>query len=160
MAVINSKDHVVQGGPALVRINRLGETTMEIFNCTNHKMTIEVNSLVGIIEKLSDEDKVGELNVNEMTVNIQKQLPPAKPLTAVKRQYILEHATLNVPEEFKQKYLYLLLKHHRVISDNKFGKCSTAMHDIELKSETPIYVKQIKIQKDQQAASSDMWKSC
>jgi hypothetical protein len=81
-------------------------------------------------------------------------LPPAKPLIAVKRQYILEHATLNVPEEFKQKYLYLLLKHHRVISDNKFdlGKCSTAMHDIELKSETLIYVKQFKIQEDQQAA--------
>jgi hypothetical protein len=152
MAVINSKDHVVQGGPALVRINRLGETTMEIFNCTNHKMTIEVNSLVGIIEKLSDEDEVGELNVNEMTVNIQKQLPPAKPLTAVKRQYILEHATLNVQDSFKQKYLDLLLKHHEVISDNKYhlGKCSSAMDDIELKSETPIYVKQFKIQEDQQ----------
>ena len=50
-------------------------------------MTIEANSLVGIIEKLSEEDEVGELNVNKMTVNIQKQqLPPAKPLTAVKRQ--------------------------------------------------------------------------
>jgi len=89
VAIINSNDHVVQGGPALLRINRLGQTTMEIFNCTNHVMTIEANSLVGIIEKLSEEDEVGELNVHEMTVNIQKQqLPPAKPLTAVKRQYI------------------------------------------------------------------------
>ena len=87
VAVITSKDHVVQGGPALVRINRLGQTTMEIFNCTNHMMTIEANALVGIIEKLSNDDEVGELIVNEMTVNIQKQqLPPAKPLTAVKRQ--------------------------------------------------------------------------
>ncbi len=43
---------------------------MEIFNCTNHVMTIEANALVGIVEKLSDDDKVGELNVNEMTVNI------------------------------------------------------------------------------------------
>ena len=129
VAVITSKDHVVQGGPALVRINKLGQTTMEIFNCTNHVMTIEAKAIVGIVEKLSDDDEVGELNVNEMTVNIQKQqLPPAKPLIAVKRQYILEHATLNVPEEFKQKYLYLLLKHHRVISDNKFdlGKCSNS----------------------------------
>jgi hypothetical protein len=47
-----------------------------------------------------------------MTVNIQKQqLPPAKPLTKEKHQYILEHATLNVPDRFKQKYLDLLLKH-------------------------------------------------
>jgi hypothetical protein len=117
VAVISSKDHVVQGGPALVRINRLGQTTMEIFNCTNHEMTIEANSLVGIIEKLSHKDEVGELNVNEMTVNIQKQqLLPAKPLTAAKPQYILEHATLNVPDSFKQKHLDLMLKHHDVIS--------------------------------------------
>jgi hypothetical protein len=55
---------------------------------------------------------------------------------------------------FKQKYLDLLLKHHEVISDKKYnlGKCSTAMHDIEMKSETPIYVKQFKIHEDQQEA--------
>jgi len=61
-----------------------------------------------------------------MTVNIQKQqLPPAKLLTAAKSQYILKHATLNVPDSFKQKYLDLLLKYHKVISDNKYnvGKC-------------------------------------
>ncbi len=163
VAIIASKDHVVQGGLALVRINRLGQTTMEIFICTNHVMTIEANALVGIVEKLSDDNEVEELNVNEMTVNIQKQqLPPTKPLTAVKRQYILEHAMLNVSEEFKHKYLDLLLKHHEVISDNKsdLGKCSTAMHDIELKSKTPIYVKQFKIQEVNKQQSSDMWKSC
>jgi hypothetical protein len=34
---------------------------MEIFNCTNHAMMIENNSILGIIEKLKDEDQVGEL---------------------------------------------------------------------------------------------------
>ena len=155
VAVISSGTYVIQGGPALVRINKLGQATMEIFNCTNHEMTIEKDSLVGIVENLREEDEVGELNVNEMTVNIQKQqLPPAKILTQEKRKYIAEHATLNVPEQFKKKYLDLLMKHHEVISDNKYdlGKCSTAMHDIEMKSENPIYVKQFKIQDDQQEA--------
>ncbi len=52
-------------------------------------------------------------------------LSPAKPLTAAKRQYILKKATLNVPDSFKLKYLDLLLKYHKVISDNKYnlGKC-------------------------------------
>ncbi len=70
MAIISSGNYVVQGGPALV--NRLGQTTTEVFNCTNHKKTIEADSLVGIFERLSEEDKVGELTVNDMTVNIQK----------------------------------------------------------------------------------------
>jgi len=153
MAVISSGKYNVQGEPALVRINWLGQTPMEIFNCTNHKMTIEADSLVGIVERLSEEDKLGELNLNEMTVNIQKQeLLPAKPLTKEKHQYIMEHAMLNVSNTFKQKYLDLLLKHHEVIIDNNYnlGKCLTAMHDIELKSETPIYIKQFKIHEDQQ----------
>jgi hypothetical protein len=36
---------------------------MEIFNCTNHQMTIEKDSLLGITEKLSTENEVEELNV-------------------------------------------------------------------------------------------------
>jgi hypothetical protein len=153
MAVISSEKYNVQGEPALVRINWLGQTPMEIFNCTNHEMTIEADSLVGIVERLSEEDKLGELNLNEMTVNIQKQeLLLAKPLTFENPQYIMEHAMLNLSDTFKQKYLDLLLKHHEVIIDNKYnlGKCSTAMHDIELKSKTPIYFKQFKIHEDQQ----------
>jgi hypothetical protein len=79
MAVISSGTYVIQGGPALVWINRLGQATMEIFNCTNHEITIEKDSLLGIVERISDKDKVRELNVTEMTANIQKQqLPPAK----------------------------------------------------------------------------------
>ncbi len=84
----------------------------------------------------------------------KQQLPPAKPLTKEKRQYILENAMLYVPETFKQKYLDLLLKHHEVISGNKYnlGKCSTAMHDIEQENEASIYVKQFKIHEAPQEA--------
>jgi hypothetical protein len=74
MAVISSPDYVVQGGPSLVRINLLGQATMEIFNCTNSVITIEKDSFLGIIERIEETDRVGELN--EMTVNIeQKALP-------------------------------------------------------------------------------------
>jgi hypothetical protein len=52
VAVISSPDYVVQGGPALVRINRLGQATMEIFNCTNSVTTIEKDSFLGIIERI------------------------------------------------------------------------------------------------------------
>jgi hypothetical protein len=53
---------VARGGPALVRVNRLGQTNMAMFNCTNHAMTIKKNSLLGIIEKIKDEDQVVELS--------------------------------------------------------------------------------------------------
>jgi hypothetical protein len=47
------------------------------------------------------EDSIGELIVNEVTVNVEQT--PTK-ITEEKRKYILDNAKLNVPEEFWQKY--------------------------------------------------------
>jgi hypothetical protein len=103
-----------------VKVNRLGQTSIEIFNFTNSVMTIEKDSLLGIIERISDQDGIGKLNVSEMTVNLEKlELLPANKLTKDKNKYISENAKLNVPEEFKQKYMDLLMKHHEVTSDSK-----------------------------------------
>ncbi len=54
---------------------------------------------------------------------------------------------LNVPEQFCQIYLNLLLKTHEAISQDKFnlGRTDTLMHKILLKIQEPIYVKQFKI---------------
>ncbi len=54
---------------------------------------------------------------------------------------------LNLPEQFRQKYLNLLLKNHEAISQDKFdlGRTDTLMHEILLKTQEPIYVKQFKI---------------
>ena len=156
VAVVSSDKHVVQGGPALVRVNKLGQVVMEIFNCTNSVMKIDKNTSLGIIENIhSNEDSVGELNVNDLTAQLEEAEPnPQQPITAEKKQYILDNAQLNVPEEFQKRYLELLMKHHEVISSNKYdlGKCTTSMHDIEMKSEDPIYIKQFRIPEAQREA--------
>jgi hypothetical protein len=109
-------------------------------------MTIEKDSFLGVIERIEENDTVGELNVKEMTVNIEQMALPT-PTTEEKKKYILDNAKLNVPEEFRQRYIDLLLKHHEVVSSSKYnlGKCTTLMHDIELKTEDPIYIKQFRI---------------
>jgi transcriptional regulator CtsR len=91
VATISSGEHVVQGGPGLVRINKMGQTNMEIVNCTNH--TITKDAILGIIKKLMHEDKVGELKVNEMTVNLKpKEMKPS-----AKRENIF-WTMLNLPK--------------------------------------------------------------
>ena len=159
VAAISSGEHVVRGGPALVRVNRLGQTQMEIFNCTNHAMTIEKNSILGVIEKLKDEDQVGELQVNEMTVNLeQKDLTPAAKITEKKKKYILDNVKFarneDLTEALKQKYIALLLEHHEAISNSLFdtGRSQTVAHDIQLKKQDPIYLKQFRIPEAQREA--------
>ena len=158
VAAISSQEHIVQGGPALVRVNRLGQTSMEIFNCTNSVMIIEKNAVLGLIENLRSGDTIGELNASDLTVKIEEQEPVVQqPISEEKKKYILDNAKLNVPEEFKQRYLDLLLKHHTVVSNNKYdlGKCTTSMMDIELKSQEPIYIKQFRIPEAQRQSVQD-----
>ena len=96
IAVVSSCKHLVQGEPALVQINKLGQVDMEIFNCTNCVMKIDNDSSLGIIKNIhSDKDSFGKLNVSSLTAQLE-ELEPAE-----KKKFILENTQLNVPEEFK-----------------------------------------------------------
>ncbi len=59
----------------------------------------------------------------------------------------MENIKLQVPEQYQQQYLKLLLQNHEAISQDKFdlGRTDTLMHEITLKTEEPIYIKQFKI---------------
>jgi hypothetical protein len=54
---------------------------------------------------------------------------------------------VTVPDEYKDRYPELILKHQDVIIRNKhdLGRGKTMLHDICLKSNELIYVKQFKI---------------
>jgi hypothetical protein len=68
-------------------------------------------------------------------------------LSKEKKLFIQEKAKLNVPDEFKEEYLNVLFKNLEAISEHKndLGQTETLMHDISLKSQEPVYVKQFKI---------------
>ncbi len=77
--------------------------------------------------------------ISAILQNIDKKLPkvPKRKLT---RDEIAAKAHLNVPIEFKQKYIDILYKHQQAISVNKNFK-----HKIHLKDNNPVYRKQFKI---------------
>ncbi len=69
-------------------------------------MTIEKGALLGIIEKLGQEDQVEELQVKEMTVNLE--LSPSAKITEEKKKYVLNNVKFTKNDEIKdsvwQKY--------------------------------------------------------
>ena len=70
-------------------------------------MMIEKNSVLGIIEKLKDEDQVGELQINKMTVNLeQKELTPAAKIMEKKKKYILGNVKFARNEELTEAKIY------------------------------------------------------
>ena len=150
VATVNSLEHVISGGPALVKVNRMGQAQMEIFNCTAYPVTIKRDSIIGMVEQLLPNEEIAQLDVEKMSATLENKIPivPVRKLTEEKAKFIKEMANLNVPEEFRQRYIDLLLKHHQVISSDKndLGKCDTFYHDIQLRDEIPVYVQQFKIQ--------------
>ena len=84
--------------------------------------------------------------ISAILQNIEKTLPkvPKRKLT---RDEIAAKAHLNVPIEFKQKYIDILYKHQQAISVNKYdlGLATNFKHKIHLKDNNPVYRKQFKI---------------
>jgi hypothetical protein len=84
--------------------------------------------------------------ISAILQNIDKKLPkvPKRKLT---RDEIAAKAHLNVPIEFKQKYIDILHKHQQAISVNKYdlGLATNFKHKIHLKDNNPVYRKQFKI---------------
>ena len=158
VATVNSNEHVITGGPALVNINRMGQAQMEIFNCNAWPITIKRDSIIGMIEQLQPEEEIALLNVEEMSATLENKVPViTTKLTQEKEKFIREMANLNVPKQFQQKYIDLLVKHHQVISSDKndLGHCKTFYHDIQLRDEQPIFVQQFKIQDVNRKAVED-----
>jgi hypothetical protein len=149
IANITSSLHpLITGGPYLVEPDSLGQVKVAVKNCAPTDLELHRNDIVGNIENIEN-CETREINPTYLQA-IAEQRANARPrqtLTAKKRQFMESNVKLHIPEQFQQKYLNLLLKHHEAISQDKLdlGCTDTLMHEIVLKTTKPIYVKQFKI---------------
>ena len=139
---------VITGGPALVTADGQGHAAVLIQNCSPTEICLERGSFVGLIENINDSE-MRELNpkyINAVAEQAHK-LKPKVTISDEKKQFILNNCVLNVPEEFKSRYVQVLIDNHEAISESKhdLGRTDTLMHEITLKTNEPIYVKQFRI---------------
>jgi len=148
LANITSAQHpLVTGGPYPVSPHTLGQVTVAVKNCAPTELELSQNDFIGTLENVTG-CETRELNpayiqalASASTKKSTKKLSPQK------RQFIEQTVDLNVPDQFSEQYLKVILKNHEAVSQNKFdlGRTDTLMHEIELKTSEPIYVKQFKI---------------
>jgi hypothetical protein len=137
------------GGPFMTEIDQEGNLSVPVTSCYPSQLELPRGEELGIIENIQDCEK-RELNPEFVNAVNKKEIETKinSPLSASKKKFIEETAKLEtVPENFRERYLQLLFKYHEAISQHKFdlGRSETLLHDIALKSEEPIYVKQFKI---------------
>ncbi len=138
---------MITGMPAIVSIDKNNNCKIIVVNCAPYDVIIDRNDLLGIMDAEPDNlIPLEDSTISAILQNIEKLLPqvPKKKLTKSK---IALKAHLNVPEQYKQKYIDILYKHQQAISANKYdlGLATNFKHKIHLKDNDPVYRKQFKI---------------
>ena len=66
---------------------------MDIFNCSNHQITLKRDSIVGVAENIKEDDTIEEMNFNTLTKNEEKQKKPEVVIISQQqKQFILDNA--------------------------------------------------------------------
>ena len=128
--------------PGLSSVDQHGQIEVLVKNCAPCDIVLDKHENIGQSENLKGSQFL-PLKANIFQISSIK----CKPITDVAKQFINEHAKLNVPGNEKKDYLALLVEHWETFSLSKhdLGLCPKMQHDIELKSKEPIYVKQFRI---------------
>ena len=136
------------GGPTLITADQFGKSFVEICNVGPHPIELSRNLPIAVIENAANCD-ITELDPVKINTVAEKENEPYNKtlVSEEKKKFILENAVLKVPSELKNIYFNLLLKHHEVFSSNKndLGRADLLMHEINVKNNEPIFVKQFKI---------------
>ncbi len=135
------------GVASLVSIDENQNCKVVIENCAPYEVTIERNDIMGLVE--IEEDELYSLTddtTTEICASIKSKIPDT-PRANLSRDKIARRCNLQVPEEFRERYISILFKHQDAISLDKYdlGLARNCKHRIHLKNEDPVYWKQFKI---------------
>ncbi len=133
--------------PAIVSIDKNNNCKIVVDNCAPYDVTINRGDILGIMDIETDElIPMEDSTISAILQDIDKTLPKV-PKKKLSREEIANKGHLNVPDQFKQRYIDILFKHQKAISVNKYdlGLAKSFQHKIHLKDNSPVYRKQFKI---------------
>ena len=147
--VITLISPLVTGGPALVEADSAGQAVIELYNCGPDTIELPRREPIATLENAETFhlEVMSPEVVNSITEREKMKNPEVK-ISPEKKIFIQENADIsNVPVEFQEKYLELMYKYHTIFSEKKndIGRSDLIQHEIHLKNNDPIYVKQFKI---------------
>jgi hypothetical protein len=128
--------------PAIVTIDKNNNCKIVIDNCAPYDITIDQNDIIALMDKETEQlQPLEDSVILAILTDIDKKLPPV-PKCKLTKEEIGSKAHLNVPNEYKQKYI--LYRHQKAISAKKYdlGLATNFKHKIHLKDNNPVYCKQ------------------
>jgi len=135
---------LLYGNPCLIEANTAKLCTILVHNCSPIATELQSGEQIGFVENIQQEEKylLDEALINSITVD-----RPMRKLEKKDQEFLRQNSKILVPEQYKKRYEKVLEQCHEVFSRDKsdLGKSDLLSHDITLKSNEPVYVKQFKI---------------
>ena len=138
--------HHLTGSPQWVSLSGYNTCSVVIDNPSPVDINIARGDTIGFLDQ--ELDQPIPFDENELEKVISAVTKPSKSVQSnISRESIAKRLNLNVPAEFRDRYINMLYKHKQVISVDKtdLGLATTFKHRIYLKDENPVYRKQFKI---------------
>jgi len=140
------QDPTISGMPAWVSLDSYKNCKLIIDNCAPYDIVLPRNEIMGVLEFETDQClPLTEETVCDIISRIKQKFPKVNK-KQFSREEIAQKAHLNVPDQYRQKYIDILFKHQAAISVNKMdlGHAKNFTHKIHLKDNNPVYRKQFK----------------
>ncbi len=130
---------MLSGMPAIGSVDKNNNCKLVIDNCAPYDVDIDRNDIKGLTEQL-------QLLEDSVISAIDSKLPKV-PQKKLSKDEIATNSHLNVPNEYKQKYIDILYKHLKAIFAKKYdlGLATNLKHKIHIVDNNPVYQKQFKI---------------
>jgi len=146
-SIFAPKTPTVLGMLAVVSIDKNNNCKIIVDNRALYDVIIDRNDVIGFMDIEMDElIPMEDSTIVAILSDIDKHLPKVPKKKLLKAE-IATKANLNVPNEYKDRYVDILYKHQKAISANKYdlSLASHYKHKINLKDNSPVYRKQFKI---------------
>jgi len=146
VTIQDTENPLLVGGPGLITPDAQGQAVVEIRNCGPDYLEYPRGQTIGTLENAEDYE-IELMDPNRLNAIVERTKRNQVPMTPEIEQFIEENAKINVPNNYAEKYRQVLKKHHAVFSRDKtdLGRSNLIQHEIHLKSDDPIYVKQFKM---------------
>ena len=145
--VFSPDSSLLMGGPAMVSINSDLKCTIAVTNTAPFSIYLQRGAIIGLIKMEDISDNIVPLSNNNVKAIISSITNGPQKSENLTHAHIKSKANLNVPDQFKSKYVDILFKHRAAISIGKhdLGCAKNFQHRIYLKDNCPVYQKQFKI---------------
>ena len=145
ICVFNPSRPLLTSMPGLITTDSNHSGTIMVQNCSPAEMMLQRGEIIGIAENY---EEASATEISGEKINAVQENIKSKTIDKVKFAFLQENMNFkNIPEKYRREYEKVIMINHEIFSKNngELGWSNLVEHEISLKNNAPVYVKQFKI---------------